>query len=88
MSRNRTWSRNGTWIRRSLFALVVATPGAWSADPTPLDVASERVRLEAQYAFRFDVETDPELDPVVFTEIVPFTADETPVRLPPDQDLD
>ena len=60
---------------------------AWSAD-TATDAATERTVLEAQYGFRVEIESDPEIDPVVFTEIVPFTADENAVRLPPDQDLD
>jgi hypothetical protein len=64
-----------------------ASPG-WSADPPTPQAADERTRLEVQYALQTEVVTDPELDPVVFTEIVPFTAEETAVRLPSDQDLD
>jgi hypothetical protein len=72
----------------SLFTTVVlAASSAWSAD-TVTDAASERTNLEAQYAYRVEIDSDPQLDPVVFTEIVPFTADENAVRLPPDQDLD
>ena len=75
---------------RLLIALsaLAASTCAWSADPPTPEAAAERTTLEAQYAFKVDVVSDPELDPVVFTEIVPFTADESPVRLPPDQDLD
>lgn len=69
-------------------AALVASTCAWSADPPTPEAAAERTTLEAQYAFKVDVVSDPELDPVVFTEIVPFTADESAVRLPPDQDLD
>ncbi len=74
---------------RGAAALLAILSGAtaWCADP-PADAASERVRLESQYALRYEADSDPELDPVVFTEIVPFTADENAVRLPPDQDLD
>lgn len=71
-----------------LILAVLASAPSWSAEaPTP-EAAAERTRLEAQYAFRVEVVTDPELDPVVFTEIVPFTAEESAVRLPADQDLD
>ena len=69
-------------------AALAASTRAWSADPPTPEAAAERTTLEAQYAFTVDVVSDPELDPVVFTEIVPFTADESAVRLPPDQDLD
>ena len=68
-------------------ALAITAPSAWSAD-TVTDAATERTNLEAQYGYRVEIDSDPELDPVVFTEIVPFTADENAVRLPPDQDLD
>lgn len=67
---------------------LVASANAWSADPPTAEATAERTTLEAQYAFRIDVVSAPELDPVVFTAIVPFTADETAVKLPPDQDLD
>jgi hypothetical protein len=79
----------GSRIRRlvALSALAASTC-AWSADPPTPEAAAERTVLEAQYAFKVEVVSDPELDPVVFTEIVPFTADESAVRLPPDQDLD
>ena len=70
-----------------LLCVFGATP-AWSADPPTPEAAAERTRLEVQYALDTDVVADPELDPVVFTEIVPFTAEETAVRLPSDQDLD
>jgi len=71
----------------ALSALATST-SVWSADPPTPEASAERTTLEAQYAFKVDVVSGPELDPVVFTEIVPFTADESPVRLPPDQDLD
>jgi len=61
---------------------------SWSADPPTPEAAEERTRLEVQYALDTEVVTDPELDPVVFTEIVPFTTEESAVRLPSDQDLD
>jgi hypothetical protein len=81
---------NGSTRVRLLIALttLAASTGAWSADPPTPEAAAERTTLEAQYAFTVDVVSGPELDPVVFTEIVPFTADESAVRLPPDQDLD
>ena len=63
-------------------------PRAWSADPPTIEAAQERTRLEVQYALDTKVVTDPELDPVVFTEIVPFTVEESAVRLPSDQELD
>jgi hypothetical protein len=71
-----------------LLLWVLGASPAWSADPPTPEAAEERTRLEVQYALDTDVVTDPELDPVVFTEIVPFTAEETAVRLPSDQDLD
>jgi hypothetical protein len=79
--------RRSSAIRWVLAAAAVAATPAWSAD-TVTDAATERTNLEAQYAYRVEIDSDPELDPVVFTEIVPFTADENAVRLPPDQDLD
>ena len=82
--------RNDAPRVRLLVALsaLAASTWAWSADPPTPEAAAERTTLEAQYAFKVDVVAGPELDPVVFTEIVPFTADESAVRLPPDQDLD
>ena len=74
------------WI--ALLPWAFAASHAWSADPPTPEAAAERTRLEVQYALKTDVVTDPELDPVVFTEIVPFTAEQSAVRLPPDQDLD
>ncbi len=74
-----------------LWAVLVATAAsgnAWCADPPTPEAAAERTTLQAQYAFTVEVVSDPKLDPVVFTEIVPFTAEESAVRLPPDQDLD
>ncbi len=75
----------------SLVCMSVASTSA-AADPpgrkATADAATERTILEAQYAFRVDVVSAPDLDPVVFTKIVPFTAEEPAVRLPPDQDLD
>ncbi len=71
-----------------LILAALSAPPSWSADPPTPEAAAERTRLEVQYAFKVDVVTDPELDPVVFTEIVPFTAEESAVRLPADQDLD
>jgi len=64
-----------------------ASPFAFGAD-TVTDADTERTALEAQYGYRVEIDADPQLDPVVFTEIVPFTAEENAVRLPPDQDLD
>jgi hypothetical protein len=75
-------------LRLVALSALAASTCAWSADPPTPEATAERTTLEAQYAFRVDVVSDPELDPVVFTEIVPFTADESAVRLPPDQDLD
>jgi hypothetical protein len=83
MSHERTYRHR--WIAPLLWAF---TAHAWSADPPTPEAAAERTRLEVQYALKTDVVVDPELDPVVFTEIVPFTADESAVRLPKDQDLD
>lgn len=64
-----------------------ASPLTFGAD-TVTDADTERTALEAQYGYRVEIDSDPQLDPVVFTEIVPFTAEENAVRLPPDQDLD
>jgi hypothetical protein len=64
-----------------------SAPYAWSAD-TVIDAATERAELEAQYGYRVEIDSDPEIDAALFTEIVPFTADENAVRLPADQDLD
>lgn len=72
----------------ALLLCALGAAPAWSADPPTPEAAEERTRLEVQYALDTDVVSDPELDPVVFTEIVPFTAEETAVRLPSDQDLD
>ncbi len=71
-----------------LLTCVLGSATARSADPPTPEAAEERTRLEVQYALDTKVVTDPELDPVVFTEIVPFTAEESAVRLPSDQDLD
>ena len=71
-----------------LILAALASVPVRSADPPTPEAAAERTRLEVQYAFSVDVVTEPELDPVVFTEIVPFTAEESAVRLPADQDLD
>ena len=71
-----------------LLTCVLASVSVRAADPATPEAADERTRLEVQYALDTEVVTDPELDPVVFTEIVPFTAEESAVRLPSDQDLD
>jgi hypothetical protein len=73
---------------RYLVLLCALASRSWSADPPTPEAAEERTRLEVQYALDTEVVTDPELDPVVFTEIVPFTTEESAVRLPSDQDLD
>jgi hypothetical protein len=73
---------------RYLVLLCALASRSWSADPPTPEAAEERTRLEVQYALETEVVTDPELDPVVFTEIVPFTTEESAVRLPNDQDLD
>ncbi len=73
---------------RYLVLLCALASRSWSADPPTPEAAEERTRLEVQYALETEVVTDPELDPVVFTEIVPFTTEESAVRLPSDQDLD
>ena len=73
---------------RYLVLLCALASRSWSADPPTPQAAEERTRLEVQYALETEVVTDPELDPVVFTEIVPFTTEESAVRLPSDQDLD
>jgi hypothetical protein len=73
---------------RYLVLLCALASRSWSADPPTPEAAEERTRLEVQYALDTEVFTDPELDPVVFTEIVPFTTEESAVRLPSDQDLD
>ena len=78
--------KNRWWL--SVWLGVLPMGSVWGAEPTSADIGAERTRLEAEYGFRLDVATDPELDPVVFTEIVPFTAEESAVRLPEDQDLD
>ena len=91
MSRN-LMSRRNLMVPVALVWLCSTSIGtsmsAWSADPTTPEAAAERATLQAQYGFEADVVADPELDPVVYTEIVPFTAEESAVRLPPDQDLD
>lgn len=71
-----------------LLTCMLGSASVRSADPATPEAAEERTRLEVQYALDTQVVTDPELDPVVFTEIVPFTAEEAAVRLPSDQDLD
>jgi len=81
-------SRKLTTSRLFCVAAFAFSSSAWSADPPTPEATAERTTLEAQYAFKVEIVTDPELDPVVFTQIVPFTAEETAVRLPPDQDLD
>jgi hypothetical protein len=86
MSRNDR-SRNN-WRAAVAVAATVLSWSAWSADPATPEATAERTRLEAQYAFKVEVVSTPKLDPVIFTEIVPFTAEESAVRLPPDQDLD
>ena len=73
---------------RYFMLLCALASRSWSADPPTPEAAEERTRLEVQYALDTEVVTDPELDPVVFTEIVPFTTEESAVRLPSDQDLD
>jgi hypothetical protein len=61
-----------------------ATPALSADAETP---EAEAIRLAAQHAHRLEVDEPTEEDPVVFTDITPYTTDETPVRLPPDQAL-
>lgn len=75
--------------RRALAgALLVGslTTGAAEAPASPSD-AAEALRLAAQHAHRVEVDDPKTEDPVVFTDISPYTIDETPVRLPDDQSL-
>lgn len=71
-----------------LFAICVGRVGAAAADPMIESPAAEQIRLEAQYGMRVEVEQNEALDPLVFTELTPFVADDPPLKLPPDQDLD
>ncbi len=74
--------------RTVLFTLWLAGAGAAAADPVVESPAAEQTRLEAQHGMRVEVEQSEALDPLVFTELTPFVADEPPLALPPDQDLD
>ena len=64
------------------FAATVPLLGADAETPE-----AEALRLAAQHAHRVDLEEPSEEDPVVFTDISPYTTDEAPVRLPDDQAL-
>jgi len=65
-------------------ALVAGVPLFAADAETP---EAEALRLAAQHAHRVDVDEPAEEDPVVFTEITPYTTDEAPVKLPDDQAL-
>ena len=71
-----------------LLAFWLAGASAAAADPVVESPAAEQIRLAAQHGMRVDVEQSEALDPLVFTELTPFVADEPPLALPPDQDLD
>jgi hypothetical protein len=72
-------------LAAALLAGAVASRAA-EAPPTPSDTA-EALRLAAQHAHRVEVDEPASEDPVVFTDLSPYTIDETPVRLPDDQSL-
>ena len=71
-----------------LLAFGLAGTGGAAADPVIESPAAEQIRLAAQHAMRVEVEQSEALDPLVFTELTPFVADDPPLRLPSDQDLD
>ena len=77
------------WVERvtAMAALLLSAVAVHAAEvPAPSD-AAEAIRLAAQHAHRVEVEDPKREDPVVFTDIAPYTMDETPVRLPDDQTL-
>ncbi len=66
-----------------------ALPGPEVAQLSQETVSKEAALLvrTASYGHRTEEKNSRSLDPVVFTEISPFTADESAVKLPPDQEL-
>ncbi len=68
-------------------AVMMASAAAFAA-PAPQTPESEAARLAAQHGMRVEIESMTAQDPVVFTDLSPFVADDPPVRLPADQDLD
>jgi len=75
--------RTAVWLVSLLLA-----PSAWSQEAPLTPAEAETERLAAQHGFRVEVVETEVQDPVVFTEIRPFVAEEIPVRLPEDQTLE
>jgi hypothetical protein len=81
-------------LRRFLPLLLAAGAAAGAAAPAVAEEApippaeAEAERLVSQHGFRVEIAETEAQDPVVFTEIRPFVAEEVPVRLPDDQALE
>lgn len=78
-----------------LYCLCAALPGGAAADePIPPEVLeanaelAEFVRLETQAGQRVERSELPVLDAAIFTDISPYAAEQTAVRLPAEQTLD
>ena len=73
-------------MKRVRFLAVIGLLGAVPIHPAdPETPAAEAIRLAAEHAHRVDIDEPTDEDPVVFTDISPYTTDEAPVRLPDDQ---
>jgi hypothetical protein len=48
----------------------------------------ELARLRTQHAERVEISGEEAMDPAVFTELSPYAAEQTAVKLPEDQRLD
>jgi len=68
-----------------LFSGVVVT--AQEAPAVQPDIQVGELIRRAGYAHRTDEEEEHALDAAVFTDISPFSVDESGVKLPPDQQL-
>ena len=80
--------RRGWRLWVVVLAAGCAAAGARATEPPVPDASDETLRLDSQHGQRVRVTEPRALDPVVFTEIRPYTTDAAPVRLPPDQSLD
>jgi hypothetical protein len=68
------------------FLAVIGVLGATPIHPADSEPpAAEAIRLAAEHAHRVHIDEPTDEDPVVFTDISPYTTDEAPVRLPDDQ---
>lgn len=79
------------WMTKLIAAGLCLMAVAVSAQEVPGEPdpeLEELVRLRSQHAERVEIGDEEAMDTAVFTELSPYAAEQTAVRLPDDQRLD